>query len=87
MLYWCSFADPTLPKGKQFLGATIIDAVNDALVAPTLWVMGRNPGGEIKFAALEGIAPDEIPDDAKKYCERFIPREEALADQHLLWKD
>lgn len=46
-LFWLSFADPSRPKGAQFLGAcvivgaTLIDAVKNA------HIFGCNPGGEV----------------------------------------
>lgn len=78
-LYYCSFADPGLPSGQQFLGATIIEAPDQEAVVPLLWAMGRNPGGEVKFAELECCEHD-LPTAARKYFDRFVPRDEVMKD-------
>jgi hypothetical protein len=48
--WWMSFADPTRPRGSQFLSVLLIEA-DDAKKAMTRsHVLGLNPGGEVPFA-------------------------------------
>lgn len=50
-LWWLSFADPKLPKGKQFLGACIVsgeDMIDAVAMAHALKI---NPGGQVKGVA------------------------------------
>jgi rRNA maturation protein Nop10 len=47
-MWWLSFCDPSLPKGKQFIGAVIVHArdFNEALTDCTIHEC--NPHGEVK---------------------------------------
>lgn len=47
-LWWLSFADPDLPRGRQFLGVVVVraDDMKDAM--QKAWRLGINPGGEVK---------------------------------------
>ena len=81
--YYLSFCDPALPAGKQFLGNTVIEADDEYAISATATKMGRNPGGEIAFVKLEGVASrDDLPEGGRMYYDRFVPRDEALAEPH-----
>lgn len=61
MIIWLSFADGSLPKGHQFLGACIVevkqfDDPRDTLKAAIrkAHVLGINPGGEVQSMELPG---------------------------------
>jgi hypothetical protein len=80
--YYLSFCDPALPKGTQFLGATVVEAPHMHAIPAVAHMLGRNPGGEIAIVELEGLASrDEAPEIGRKYFDRFIPRDEVLADE------
>lgn len=80
--FYLSFCDPTLPAGTQFLGATVIEADCEDDIPTVAWNMGRNPGGEIAFVLLEGVTGRaDVPDQGKKYFDRFVPRDEVMAEQ------
>lgn len=51
-IYWLSFANGSLPKGSQFIGACMLEA--DSLMAAVLasHALGINPGGEIQALEL-----------------------------------
>lgn len=70
-LWWLSFADATLPKGTQFLGAAIVRGETmTAAVVRAHWLQ-INPGGEVL-----GV---EIPPEVKiesDWIERLLSREE-----------
>ena len=53
MLFWISFADPTRPKGSQFLGALIIEAPSFHLAVQLAHTRGVNPGGEVQGLPVE----------------------------------
>lgn len=82
--YYLSFCDPALPKGEQFLGNTVVEAADELDIPAAAARAGRNPGGEIAFVELFVTGPDdpELPPQARKYFERFVPRDEALAEPH-----
>jgi hypothetical protein len=81
--YYLSFCDPSLPKGEQFLGATVIEAPNIHAIPAAANALGRNPGGEIAIVELEGCqSRDDAVETGRKYFDRFIPREEVLAAEH-----
>lgn len=44
---WMSFCDPDKPKGKQFLGVVITNAIGIASAVDKAHRLGINPGGEI----------------------------------------
>ena len=50
--WWLSFADPTLPKGQQFLGACIVRGTDVAEAAMDAHLRGCNPGGEVRGVAI-----------------------------------
>lgn len=73
-LFWLSFADPKLPKGKQFLGAVVIRADDMIEAIKRSHFLGINPGGEVEghpVIYLAGVDP--IPDSFK---ERLLSRSE-----------
>src|SRR3990167_2543853 len=47
MLWYLSFADPMLPRGTQFLGATVIEGWDIVSAASNAYLLGINPGGEV----------------------------------------
>lgn len=56
MFYWLSFCDTDRPEGSQFLGVSIVPAL-DLLEAVTVaHAMRCNPGGEV----LGVVIPDEL---------------------------
>jgi hypothetical protein len=85
--YYLSFCDPKLPKGTQFLGATVIEADSIEMVAPMAHLLGRNPGGEIAIVTLPFSSRDESPESGRKYFDRFVPRDEVLAEEHDTLED
>lgn len=46
-MYWLSFADASLPKGSQFLGAVIVEAASLIAAVQEAHRLGINPGGEV----------------------------------------
>ncbi len=80
--YYLSFCDTKLPKGTQFLGATVVEAENEYGVAGAARALGRNPGGEIAMVELPFSSRDEAPEQGRKYFDRFIPRDEVMAEEH-----
>ncbi len=63
--WWMSFADPALPKGEQFLGASIVKA-NTFLLAHVETKLRRlNPGGEVKGWGLSEAVAAQIPERFK----------------------
>jgi hypothetical protein len=80
--YYLSFCDTALPKGSQFLGATVVEADDEYGVAGAARALGRNPGGEIAMVELPFSSRDESPEQGRKYFDRFIPRDEVLAEEH-----
>ena len=82
MIVWLSFADGTLPKGTQFLGACMVQVGNFADPRDTLraaiqkaHVLGINPGGEVQSMQMDDGAPihpswfDVLLD--RKTCETY----------------
>ena len=59
-LWWLSFADPDQPKGSQFLGVAIVDAV--CFEEAVVWshMLGCNPGGEVQGV---DISEEQVPKD------------------------
>lgn len=61
--WWLSFADPLRPKGQQFLGVAIVDAIGFIEAVKVTHLLGINPGGEVKgWPAPTGTA---IPNGAR----------------------
>lgn len=85
--YYLSFCDPGLPKGTQFLGATVVEAVDEYATPAAAHALGRNPGGEIAIVQLPFSSREESPEQGRKYFDRFIPREEVLAEEHAAIDD
>ena len=46
-LWYLSFADPELPPGTRFLGATVVDGFDIIDAAANARLLGINPGGEV----------------------------------------
>lgn len=76
--YWLSFADASLPVGKQFLGVAIVRAGGVVEAAQIAHMMGCNPGGEVK--AIE-IPPEHVPH--RDLCYRLLS-EQDLKDAGLI---
>lgn len=75
--WYFSFADATLPKGSQFLGACYVRGghLPDAITRSHL--LGINPGGEIaSFGPLPENIADAIP---VHWQERLMNRDEVAA--------
>ena len=55
---YMSFCDPDLTKGKQFLGAIIVESQGVASAHQKINMLGINPGGEIQFTEVpfDGLA-------------------------------
>ena len=47
-LFYLSFADASLPKGSQFLGAAIVNALSFIEAVTVTHYLGINPGGEVQ---------------------------------------
>jgi hypothetical protein len=75
-LYYLSFCDPDRPRGEKFLGGTIVEAPAAQNTIPLAWLLGINPGGEVAIAELDIPTIAELPEDAKKYVNTFVPREQ-----------
>lgn len=72
--WWLSFADPDLPKGKQFLGVCVVDADDVADALKTAHAAGCNPGGEVQAFDVTEAAEDPAFKRLPKY--RLLSREE-----------
>ena len=72
-MFWLSFADPNLPKGAQFLGASIIRASHFLEAVKVAHALGINPGGECKGV----LVPVEMKIPGK-WVERLLNKEECL---------
>lgn len=65
---WMSFADPTKPKGQQFLGVIITKAMGPTDAMLKTHELGINPGGEIKMW--------EITEPNQKFVDRLMQKKE-----------
>jgi hypothetical protein len=78
-LWWLSFADPSRPKGTQFLGVAIVrvdsSGEGDGFfhAVRTAHALGINPGGQVQG---HFIPPDIAPLVDAKWVERLLTREE-----------
>ena len=72
-VWWLSFADGNLPKGRQFLGVVIVRAYGFAHAHAQVQLMGINPGGEV--VGVAGDAP-WLPQLPEKYMGRLLGKEE-----------
>lgn len=71
--FWLSFADASLPKGQQFLGAAIVNAHSFLEAVKVAHILDINPGGEVQGHEVEVPSGKEIP---AQYVERLLNREE-----------
>lgn len=78
--YYLSFCDPGKPEGEQFLGATVIEADNHFLAVPVAHRLGVNPGGEVKFIEIPISSSSELPLEAQKYVNKFVPSEIVMSE-------
>ncbi len=51
--YWLSFCDPSRPEGEQFIGACIVDGMDEVGAIRTSWEEGCNPGGEVLIVEIQ----------------------------------
>lgn len=79
-LYYMSFCDVTRPTGQQFLGATLVEAAGPTEAHVEATLRGLNPGGEIALVHIEVDSLDALPGRGRSYLNRFVPREEVMAD-------
>ncbi len=70
--YWLSFADPDLPKGSQFLGVVITNAVGVAHAMQKCWDLGCNPGGQVMAYPTDAA---KIP---KECFDRLLSKQELI---------
>lgn len=61
MWFWFSFADSDLPKESQFLGCAVIEAQDFGSAVVTTWLLGCNPGGEVKALQIPNELMPGIP--------------------------
>lgn len=87
MRWWMSFCDPSKPTGEQFLGLCIVDAVDEVSATKIAWALGINPGGEIAFMGIDESRVSMLSFDLEPYCNRFIPRGEALALSYRIGRE
>lgn len=84
--WWLSFADPSKPKGTQFLGALVIKAPGMATALLRAHRNGTNPGGAVEGFPVqtdEAIALKVLEEVSGKLmskaeCDAFDARLEAL---------
>ena len=81
--YYLSFCDTDKPKGTQFLGATVVEASDPSDMLTKTHLNGTNPGGEVEFMELDLESADELPEPARSYLNRFVPREEVMAGGYM----
>ena len=75
--WWCSFCDPRRPRGEQFLGLCIVEAVDEITAVTKTHALGINPGGEVAFMDIREDVAARLSFALPMDC--FIPRDEALA--------
>jgi hypothetical protein len=80
-LYWLSFCDSDRPKGQQFLGACLVPAGETGdhkadlrIALQNAWLLGCNPGGEVRFQPVPATVESHIRDF---WVGRLLTREEA----------
>lgn len=81
--YYLSFCDPAKPTGTQFLGATVVEAGDPSDMLTKTHLNGTNPGGEVEFLELDFETVDDLPETARSYLNRFVPREEVMAGRYM----
>ncbi len=77
-MWWLSFCDPDAPTGEQFLGACIVDAVDEITAVRVAHILGINPGGEVAFQDLDLTKVAMLSFNLLAYRDRFIPRRAAI---------
>jgi hypothetical protein len=70
--WWLSFADGSLPKGQQFLGAALVRGYNIISATSEAHRIGCNPGGEVQGTPVPPYLT--VPDE---YRGRLLSRAEA----------
>lgn len=80
-VYYLSFADISQPEGQRFLGATVVVAQSDEGAVKVVNDLGLNPGGEIAILKLSGLTVATMDADQRRYLNRFVPRDEVMADK------
>jgi hypothetical protein len=89
--YYLSFVDLSLPKGEQFVGATIVEATDDVEAFGQAWARNLIPNNcQIALLRLwtqthpqvEIISADQLPNDALYLVNKFVPREAIIAQGH-----
>lgn len=71
--WWLSFADPTQPSGRQFLGAVLVRAASLEEATREAWRLKINPGGEIMAFEVPSQYECRVSDDV---AYRLLSREE-----------
>lgn len=89
--FYLSFVDHSLPKGEQFVGATIVEADSDVSACTRALALNLVPAkSEIAIIALwtqtqpqvEIVSIDQLPAGALQLVNKFVPREAILAQGH-----
>lgn len=75
-LWWLSFTDPSRPKGDQFLGVAVVEAIGHHHALRQTHILGINPGGEVA-----GWGPIPVGSVATEWRNRLLSRDEAEALQ------
>jgi hypothetical protein len=65
--FYLSFADNTLPKNQQWLGAVIVQGSDMKDAIENAWILDINPGGEVL-----GMEIEKLP--SKNYLNRLLDR-------------
>src|SRR5580698_3912486 len=73
-LFYISFASPT-----GFLGATVVEAVDETDALHTTKALGTNPGGEAAIWPVPPDLPKEFLDEMLSYKDRLVSKKELLA--------
>lgn len=71
--FWLSFADPNKLPGTQFLGAILTKAESCRDAHWKITLAGINPGGEVKFAKLDGWHPE-----LEQHADRLLSKQEII---------
>lgn len=74
-MMWLSFADPTRPTGRQFLGAAIVRADRIITAVRRAHALGINPGGEVMSMWIDPAMARSL--SFKLPIERLLSPEEA----------
>jgi hypothetical protein len=81
--FWLSFADDQRPAGDQSLGVCIVEALDVSGALAASHALGINPGGEVRFLAVDESVAGRLTFDLAPYMNRLIQSAEAreLADR------